>query len=183
MKITIRSAVPADARRLLEIYSWYVEHTAITFEYTVPSPEMFRERIVKTMERYPWLVLEEDGVIRGYVYAGPLGERAAYCCSCEGSIYLDRFARGRGHGRRLYQALEAALQARGIRNLYACIADPETEDEYLTHNSERFHAHLGFEKAGTFHRCGFKFQRWYNIIWMEKLLAAQNPPLGSQAGS
>ena len=58
----------------------------------------------------------------------------------------------------------------GIRNLYACISDPIAEDETLTSASPRFHARMGYEKIGEFHRCGFKFGRWYNMIWMEKLL-------------
>lgn len=171
MRCTIRSAVPEDAERLLPLYGWYVEHTAISFECAVPALEEFRERIRSTLPRYPWLVLEEGGVLQGYAYAGPFGKRAAYRFSCEVSIYVDRSAAGRGYGRRLYQALEAALREQGIRNLYACIADPVVEDEYLTRNSEQFHAHMGFEMVGTFHRCGYKFGRWYNMVWMEKLLS------------
>jgi phosphinothricin acetyltransferase len=57
-----------------------------------------------------------------------------------------------------------------VLNLYACVADPVTEDEYLTGNSERFHQHLGFNKVGEFHKCGYKFGRWYNMIWMEKIV-------------
>jgi phosphinothricin acetyltransferase len=168
--IQIRRAVPNDAQTLAALYGYYVEHTAISFEYRAPTPEEFRRRIVKTLERYPYLVLEEDGRIQGYAYAGPFGVREAYQYACEVSIYLERSARGRGYGRRLYEALEEQLIKQGIRNLYACIADPIEEDEYLNRNSEEFHTHLGFEKVGTFHRCGYKFQRWYNMIWMEKLL-------------
>ena len=58
----------------------------------------------------------------------------------------------------------------GIKNLYACIGDSIAEDEYLTRNSEEFHAHMGFVKVGTFHSCGYKFGRWYNMIWMEKII-------------
>ena len=86
------------------------------------------------------------------------------------SIYLARDAKGRGYGRKLYEAMEAALKDMGIMNMYACIADPITEDEYLTKNSEQFHQHLGFVKAGEFHKCGYKFGRWYNMIWMEKFI-------------
>ena len=56
----------------------------------------------------------------------------------------------------------------GILNLYACIGYPQVEDEYLTKNSAEFHAHLGFELVGTFHNCGYKFDRWYDMVWMEK---------------
>jgi phosphinothricin acetyltransferase len=66
--------------------------------------------------------------------------------------------------------MEAKLKAMGILNLYACIAYPETEDEYLTRNSANFHSHLGFTTAGRFHQCAYKFGRWYDMIWMEKLV-------------
>ena len=54
--------------------------------------------------------------------------------------------------------------------MYASIACPETEDEYLNRNSADFHAHLGFVKVGEFHKCGYKFGRWYNLIWVEKII-------------
>ncbi|MBQ9572428.1 MAG: GNAT family N-acetyltransferase [Acidaminococcaceae bacterium] len=73
-------------------------------------------------------------------------------------------------GRMLYEALETELKKMGILNLYACIGYPETEDEYLTRNSAGFHAHLGYVKVGEFHKCGYKFGRWYNMIWMEKII-------------
>ena len=168
--IHIRNAAPEDADRLLEIYAWYVKHTAISFEYEVPSPEEFRNRIARIQEKYPCLVLEKDGVIQGYAYAGAFRSRAAYSRNSELSIYLDHSAKGRGYGRKLYEALESVLKALGILNLYACIGDPVTEDEYLTHNSEGFHQHLGFSKIGTFHKCGYKFNRWYNMIFMEKII-------------
>ena len=166
----IRSALPDDAVRILEIYSYYVENTAITFEIDVPSPDEFKKRITKTLARYPYLVLEEDGRIEGYAYAGVFYDRAAYDHSCEVTIYLDRNSHGKGYGRLLYGELEKLLKARGIINLYACIADPVVEDEYLTSNSEQFHAHLGYVKNGEFHKCGYKFGRWYNMIYMEKII-------------
>ena len=156
--------------RLREIYAYYVIHTAISFEYNTPSVEEFQKRIQNTMEKYPYLVLEDDGVIYGYAYAGPFKERAAYDRSCEVTIYLDHEAKGRGYGRKLYEALEEELKNRGFLNLYACIGNPIEEDEYLTRNSEQFHQHMGYTKVGTFHLCGYKFGRWYNMIWMEKYI-------------
>ena len=167
----IRSACTTDAVHILHIYSYYVESTAISFEYEAPTPEEFARRITGTLERYPYIVVEEKGVIKGYAYAGPLKDRAAYDRSCEVSIYVSQDSRGTGYGRALYEELEKRLKEMGILNLYACIASPIEEDKYLTNDSERFHAHLGFEKVGEFHRCGYKFGRWYNMIWMEKLIA------------
>ena len=168
--IRIREAAVDDAARLLEIYAYYVEKTAITFEYDVPSLEEFRGRITHIKERYPYLVIERDGVIEGYAYAGVFKDRAAYDRSCEMTIYLARDAVGGGLGRKLYEALEEVLRAKGMLNLYACIGVPEQDDEYLDHNSEQFHEHMGYRKVGTFHQCGYKFGRWYNMIWMEKMI-------------
>ena len=168
--ITIRDAEIADAERLLEIYAYYIQNTAITFEYEVPTLSEFQNRIRNTKKRYPYLVIEQDGSIQGYAYAGPFVGRAAYDWSCEMTIYLDRAARKCGLGRKLYEALEARLREMGILNLYACIGYPEEEDEYLTRNSADFHAHLGFATVGEFHNCGYKFGRWYHMIWMEKLI-------------
>lgn len=172
----IRDAEAADAERLLEIYDYYVKNTAITFEYDTPSLAEFTARMEKTMKRYPYLVVEKDGRIMGYAYAGIFKDRAAYDWSCETTIYLDPEERKNGLGRLLYEALEERLKAMGIRNLYACIGYPEEEDEYLTKNSAEFHEHLGYTKVGEFHRCGCKFGRWYHMIWMEKLLETGGVP-------
>ena len=169
--ITIRTAVPSDAARLLEIYSYYVEKTAVSFEYDVPTAEGFEGRIRRTLEKYPYLVAERDGRAVGYAYAGAFVGRAAYECSAELSIYLDKDERRNGAGRMLYEALEAALAEMGITNLYACIAvPPEAEDEYLNFDSMHFHEHMGFTLAGRFRKCGSKFGRRYDMIWMEKLI-------------
>ena len=263
---TFRVARPEDAEALLAIYAPYVEETAITFEYEVPSVEAFRARIVHTLATYPYIVAVEeqegnagtgrvdgasascldraeanagtahvDGAsassapasgagevteahrtsehIIGYAYVGRLHERAAYDWSVETSIYVDRRARKHGLGRQLYERLEAILRAMNIISVNACIAypgtmntlaaadrlqdahigigDPNTadrarkdpregsadsgadigEDPYLNTNSPDFHAHLGYQLVGHFHACAYKFDRWYDMIWMEKWIA------------
>ena len=173
--IIIRTATPDDAAALLAIYAPYVTGTAITFEYDVPSLEEFRGRIANTLKKYPYLVAEKDGTVVGYAYAGAFKARAAYSWAVELSIYLSPGAKGLGMGRKLYAALEESLKKMGVTNLYACIAFPETDDEYLTRNSVDFHAHLGFTLIGHFHKCGFKFRRWYDMVWMEKLIGDHIP--------
>ena len=92
----IRHASPDDTKRLLEIYAYYVANTAVSFEYDVPSEAEFRCRIQHTLQKYPYLVLEENGIIQGYAYAGVFKSRAAYSRSCEVSIYVDHDAKRRG---------------------------------------------------------------------------------------
>mgnify|MGYP000016039309 FL=1 len=144
--VTIRPTTPADAEALLSIYAPYVEHTAITFEYTVPSVEEFRERIRHTLQHYPYLVAEKainsgrtgshkqadsqtSFEIVGYAYAGPLHARAAYAWSVETSIYVKKDKKNSGIGKALYTSLEKALAAQNMTNLNACIASPVTDDE------------------------------------------------------
>ena len=168
--IVIRSASVNDAEALLKIYAYYVENTAITFEYDVPTLAEFQQRIANTLKKYPYLVVEKEGTILGYAYAGVFKNRAAYDWSAEVTIYLKYDAVKCGLGRMLYEALETEMKKRGFLNLYACIGYPIEEDEYLTRNSAEFHAHLGYQTVGEFHKCGYKFGRWYNMIWMEKLI-------------
>ena len=133
----IRSALPGDAERLRDIYAYYVENTAVTYIDRVPSTEKFARLIEQTLRRYPFLVLEEAGVVMGYCHASPFVDHPAFDHCCTLTIYLDHTARRRGYGRRLYGEMEKALSAMGITNLYACLGDPaEADDPRLTRDSE-----------------------------------------------
>ncbi len=166
--IRIRTARPEDAIELLEIYAPYVRETAVTYEYTVPSKEEFASRIRRIMEKYPYLVAEKDGEILGYAYAGAFHPRAAYAWDAEMSIYIKKDRKRSGIGKMLYEALEKLLAEQNILNVYACIACPEEEDEYLTKDSIRFHERMGYRIVGEFRECAYKFGRWYGMVWMEK---------------
>ena len=168
--MTIRQARPEDAAALLAIYAPYVEQTAVTFEYDVPTVSEFSRRIEAVSLKYPYLVALDAGRIVGYAYASAFKQRAAYQWAVETSIYVDRSERRKGIGILLHQALEEALRQQGILNMNACISYIEPEDEYLTLDSVRFHERLGYERAAHFHKCGRKFGRWYDMIWMEKLI-------------
>lgn len=166
----IRDVTADDAQELLSIYSHYVLNTAISFEYDVPTVTEFSERILHIKENFPYICAVEGGKILGYAYAGAFHPRAAYQWCAELSIYLRTDAQKRGLGRVLYEELERQLKALGILNLYACVATTTHEDEYLTNNSVQFHSHLGFKICGEFHKCGKKFDRWYDMVWMEKII-------------
>ena len=167
---TIRVATEADAEEILAIYAKYIEQTAITFEYVVPSIEEFRGRIRHTLERFPYLAAEKDGKIAGYAYVSPFKERAAYDWSVETSIYVDMDQKRSGIGRRLYEELENILKQQGILNVNACIAYPNPQ-------SIAFHEKMGYRAVGKFTDCAYKLEQWLGMIWMEKMLGAhENPP-------
>lgn len=174
--VLIRPAVPGDAEAFLRIYAPYVLQTAITFEYEVPSAEEFAGRIRDTLARYPYLAAEQAGQIVGYAYVSAFHARPAYDWAVETSIYVAMDCRGGGVGRMLYEKLEEVLRRQNILNLNACIAVSGKEDLRLPDGSPKFHERLGYRTVGHFHRCGFKFDTWYDMIWMEKLLGEHPVP-------
>ena len=166
----IEKVSTADAEELLAIYAPYVEETAISFEYEVPSVDEFRNRIEQISAKYPYIKAVVDGKIAGYAYAAGFKDRKAYDWSVETSIYVDMEQKRSGIGRRLYEELENILKQQGILNVNACIAYPQVKDEYLTKDSVLFHEKLGYTMVGIFHQCGYKFHRWYDMVWMEKFI-------------
>jgi phosphinothricin acetyltransferase len=173
----IRAAKEKDAENLLGIYAPYVKNTAVTFEYDVPSADEFAARIRNTEKNYPYLVAEEKGAAVGYAYANAFRSRAAYMFVVETTVYVEFGRRREGIGRKLYAALEKCLAAQGIINLYACIAHTEKPDGYLDNASEAFHEKTGYRPAGIFRGCGYKFNRFYDMVWMEKRIGSypENP--------
>lgn len=168
--MNIRLATEEDAGFLLEIYAPYVKETAITFEYEVPTLKEFRSRIAATLKNYPYYVAELDGKIAGYAYASAFKERKAYDWSVETSIYVQKNLRRSGIGSALLNQLEATLTRQNVLNANACIAQTDEPDEHLTNASIYFHEKQGYRMVGKFHSCGYKFNRWYNMVWMEKML-------------
>lgn len=170
--LVIRTARLSDAERISEIYAPYVKETAITFEYDAPDAKEMERRIDATLKKYPYLVAERDGVVVGYAYAGTYYGRAAYDWCCELSVYVDASCRRQQIGSALYHELESILKGMGMLNLYACITTvkKDAEDPHITDHSVRFHEHLGYIECGRFVNCGYKFNRWYDTVYMVKML-------------
>ena len=159
-----------DAEELLSIYAPYVRDTAISFEYEVPSLHEFQERIQNISSILPYIKAIEAGEILGYAYANKFKNRKAYDWSVEVTVYVRKDSRRTGVGKLLYHALEDALKRIGVLNMNACIAVPKEEDEHLSNDSYHFHEKTGFHLVGTFHNSGYKFNTWYDMIWMEKII-------------
>lgn len=168
--ISIRFAKPEDAKELLNIYEYYVNKTAISFETEVPSVKEFRIRMENILKNYPYLVAQKNDEILGYAYLHPFVGRKAYELSAETTIYLNPDKKKMGIGKKLYSVLEDIAKAQNITNLYSCIGYVDVEDEYLNNNSAEFHEHMGYRMVGKFENCGHKFDRWYHMIWMEKII-------------
>ncbi|RKW58814.1 MAG: GNAT family N-acetyltransferase [Lachnospiraceae bacterium] len=168
--MSIRTVRPEDAKNLLDIYAYYVEETAISFETEVPSVEEFKIRIEEILKSYPYIVACDNDELLGYAYLHPFVGRKAYELSAETTIYLNPVKKKMGIGKKLYSVLEDIAKAQNIINLYSCIGYVDVEDEYLNNNSVEFHEHMGYRMVGKFENCGHKFGRWYHMVWMEKII-------------
>lgn len=161
--IEIRSVRPSDVEELVAIYAPYVEETVITFETQVPTATEFADRIEKILEKFPYLVAEEEGRILGYAYASTYYPRAAYDWTVELSIYISQKARGQGIGNLLYSHLEKELIARGFKNFLACISLSNPASLAL-------HEKMGYKQVAHLKKVGYKFGNWHDIVWLQKSL-------------
>jgi L-amino acid N-acyltransferase YncA len=166
----VRSATTADASACAAIYAPYVSDTVVTFETVPPTPPEMAERIAAALRTHAWLVLEDDGRIVGYAYAGPFKSRAAYRWSCEVSVYLEIGRRRTGAGRMLYDALFGRLVERGFRTAVAGMTLPNDASVGL-------HAAMGFEPVGIYRRIGWKNGAWHDVAWTQRsLMLGDGPP-------
>jgi L-amino acid N-acyltransferase YncA len=162
---TIRPSREDDVPAITAIYAHHVQHGTGTFEIDPPSPSDMAARRAEVLARgLPWLVLEEEGQVLGYAYCNWFKPRPAYRYSAEDSIYLAPGTQGRGLGRLLLAELGRQAEAVGVRKLIAVIGDSANAGSIGVHRS------LGFESVGTIRSCGWKFDRWLDIVLMEKSL-------------
>jgi phosphinothricin acetyltransferase len=112
----------------------------------------------------PYLVAAQDAQVLGFAYCNWFKPRAAYRYSAEDSIYLAPAAQGRGVGRLLLTELVRQAEAAGIRKLIAVIGDSANAGSVGVHSA------LGFNRVGVLQSCGWKFDRWLDVVMMEKAL-------------
>jgi L-amino acid N-acyltransferase YncA len=159
----IRMATAADAEAICAIYNHYVTDTIVTFEEQPVRAADMRSRMAAVLEKLPWLVFECDGDLAGYAYASPWKTRIGYRFAVESSIYLAPAHTGRGFGAALYRALLDDLRARNIHCVIGGAALPNPASVAL-------HEKLGFAKVAHFRENGFKFGRWIDVAYWQRLL-------------
>jgi len=171
---SIRPSLDSDLPAITAIYGHHVLHGTGTFETTPPTEaEMTTRRADVLAKGLPYLVIEEDGGrVLGYAYCQWFKPRPAYRFSAEDSIYMHADAAGKGLGKLLLAELIRQAEAAGVRKLIAVIGDSNNAASVGIHKA------LGFEPAGTIRNCGWKFERWLDIVIMDKAIGegAGTPP-------
>lgn len=162
-ELLIRAAEVRDLPALTALYNHYVEHTVVTFDLRPWTAEQRAEWFshYATSGPHRLLIGERDGLLIGYASSGTFRAKAAYGRSVETSVYLDHRHRGRGDGRRLYQALFDVLAAETVHRAFAGVALPNDASIAL-------HRRLGFTSIGVFGEVGYKFGRYVDVEWFER---------------
>ncbi|MDR2085896.1 MAG: GNAT family N-acetyltransferase [Dysgonamonadaceae bacterium] len=160
----LRDVSISDAGRITEIYNYYIENTAVTFDeekVTVKDTEQKIAAILK--KRYPYIVCEESGQITGYAYLNTWRPQSAYNMALETSIYFDAGFTGKGLGSILYQELITRARNINIHTLIGVLSIPNEA-------SRKLHEKFGFRLAGTFRETGYKFNRLIDVEYWQLFL-------------
>lgn len=169
MKHSIRLAIASDSEGILSIYAPYITDTAVSFEIEIPAASEFSKRIEMISTQYPFLVYIIGNEIVGYAYASKHRERATYLYDVDVSIYVLPEYHGSGIAYKLYGCLFTILDELGYKNAYAAYTEPNEK-------SRNFHYKLGFTVIGTHHKTGYKFGKWHDVTWLEKIISEHSEP-------
>jgi len=158
----IRPSTASDVAAIAHIYAHHVLHGTGTFETTPPTEqEMASRRDDVLAKGLPYLVVEDGSGVCGFAYCNWFKPRPAYRFSAEDSIYLAPQAAGKGLGRQLLAELMAQAERAGVRKLIAVIGDSANQGSVGVHRSS------GFRQVGVLTSCGWKFERWLDVVLME----------------
>lgn len=170
-RLRIRAATAEDCAAIAAIYAPYVENSIISFETQPPDASAMRGRMEAGCTLYPWLAAEDEaGTLAGYAYATAFRPRPAYRYTVETTVYVREGLHGRGIGSALYRPLLAILEAQGFTQAFGAITLPNPASVAL-------HERLGFTRAGTYEKVGWKQGGWWDVgLWQRPLAPATIPP-------
>ncbi|MFN4275730.1 MAG: GNAT family N-acetyltransferase [Ferrovibrio sp.] len=164
--IAIRNARTDDSEAIRAIYNDAVVNTTAVFDYEPRSAEAQMAWLqMKAEQNLPVLVAEENGTVLGYASYGQFRPWPAFQFTVENAIYIAPNRRGRGIGRLLLGELIAVARERGRRSMVAGITAENTASLAL-------HEKLGFERTGLIRDSGWKFERWLDLVFLQRILQA-----------
>ncbi len=152
----IRQVSIEDADKIAEIYNYFIESTIATFEEQLIDVEEMKKRILGVIQKFPWIVYENNGQIMGYAYAGIWKNRSAYKHSVEITVYLNQKITSNGIGSKLYYELIKQLKELGVHVVIGGISLPNEISVAL-------HEKFGFKKVAHFKEVGYKFNKWVDV--------------------
>ena len=166
----IRPAQREDLQAILEIYNDAVLHTTASYDY---HPRTLDHRIAwfedHVAQNYPiFVACNAQHEVVGWSSLSRFHDRPGYRFTCENSIYIAPPWRGQGIGSQLLTPLIENAQSQGLHSILAVI-------DASNQASIKLHAKFGFTTVGMFKEVGFKFNRWLDVAYMQKLLPLPSP--------
>ena len=161
--VTVRPAAEADVPAILDIYNEAILNSTATFDI---EPQTLEEKLVwfrETQHPYALLVADRAREVIGWACLRPFRAKAAYRFTAENSVYIRTDFLAQGIGKLLMIRLIEIAKANGFRTVIAGIALDNPA-------SVRLHESLGFQPVGTEREVGYKFERWIDVLWMQKML-------------
>ncbi|MCC3860965.1 GNAT family N-acetyltransferase [Pseudemcibacter aquimaris] len=161
----VRPSTDDDIGAVQRIYEYEVLNGTATFDKVPPTVEdlvIKRQAIID--QGFPHFVAEINDLVVGYSYVSLYRQRSAYSQTVENAIYIDPDYRGQGVASALMKELLDKCQELNLKQVIAVIGDSEN------HGSIKLHSNLGFRKVGTMEKVGFKFDRWIDVVLMQKSL-------------
>jgi len=165
--LSIRDAGEGDLAAILEIYNDAVAHTTAIWNDTLVDLENRRAWLaLRRSQGFPVLVaVAGDGAVVGYAAYGDWRPFDGYRYTVEHSVYVHQARRGAGVGRLLLVALIDRARAAGKHVMVAGI-DATNEASIALHEK------LGFRRSGLIEQVGRKFDRWLDLVFMDKRLGS-----------
>jgi phosphinothricin acetyltransferase len=161
---TVRMATEEDVPAILEIYNDAILNTVATFD---TEPQTLEEKLAwfrEAQHPYAVLVAERKGEVVGWASLRRFRVKAAYRHTAENSVYVRKDCYSQGIGAVLMQRLVEMAVENGFHTIIAGVAGDNPA-------SVRLHERMGFEIVGTEREVGYKFERWIDVTWMQKMLA------------
>lgn len=162
-EVIFRLATLDDAEAIRTIYNAEVTGSTVTFDLVPRTLEEQRAWQAARSGAYAVIVAEIDGEVAGFGSLSKWRDRPAYATTVEDSVYIHRSYQGMGVGKALLNELIATATAHGF---HACMARIVGGHEA----SIALHRSCGFEVVGSEKEVGRKFNRWLDIVVMERML-------------
>lgn len=150
-----------DINSVKDIYNYYVKNSLATLEETEVSFEDYKKRIENVLEKYFFLVYEENNEILGFSYLDIYNFRSGYRYDADLSIYVKNGFIRKGIGKELYLKTEQLAKEIGIKKIVSIITG-------LNIKSLNFHESLGFHEFGMLKNAAIKNNTWVNVVFMDK---------------
>ena len=161
--VTLRDATVADAGAINDIYNHYVHTSTCTFQAVDVTEAERVAWLEEHDEAHPAVVAERDGVVVAWGSLSRFRARHAYDPTVEVSVYVDAAHVRQGLGRTILDHLIGRARAAGHHAVMALIAADQGASVAL-------HARFGFTEVGRLREVGCKFDRWLDVIYMERVL-------------